>query len=414
MITPADRVRAANEPQDLVDPASIEPEKPLRLYSARQVSGAAFFGGSIAGGWLLALNFARTRNPKAALNAMLAAVVVLAPLTALVLFLPSDFPGIKMILPFLTAILFQVGYRIFFAAKYSEHVDSGASKASLWKAAGVTLAAIPVSTILFVVFAVFIPVTAMNQLIIYDNSIYYEGRATRSDAEQLGEFLTNQGFLYDGAFLDVVVDFPKNQIDDVIIKADIERPTEGSETYLAIVQLLQTAEQELYRDKQVSFEVTNLFGTTVMHIQVNAMIRESQVDEMVRGRSPYDTSAAESLLNAAEGGDPDAQLALGHAYLNGDGLPQDYAEARYWFQEAAYQGLAEAQFTIGMMHLEGSAGGLQDSRLGYAWLGAAAAQSDEDAKTEMEIVGDRLNRRELAEAQRLLERFVTNYVEPYR
>ncbi len=264
--TAADKVRAAIEPQDLVPPSSIEPEKPLRLYSTRQVQGGAFFGLSIAAGWLLALNFARTQNPKAALNAMLAAVVVMAPLAALMLFLPSDFPGIQMVLPFLTAILFQAGYRISFAAKYSDHLDSGASKASFWKAAGVTLAAYPVSAILIFVFAFFIPVTAMNQLTIYDNSIYYEGRATRSDAEQLGEFLTNEGFLYDGAFLDVVVEFPKNQIDDVIIKADIERPTEESETYLAIVQLLQAAEQELYPAKQVSFEVSGIFGITVMHI----------------------------------------------------------------------------------------------------------------------------------------------------
>ncbi len=269
MISPAGIVPAAHEPQDLVPPSSIEPEKPVRLYSTRQVQGAAFFGGSIAGGWLLALNFARTRNPKAALNAMLAAVVVLVPLAALMLFLPSDFPGLNMVLPVLTAILFQVGYRISFAAKYSVHVDSGASKASFWKAAGVTLAAFPVSTILLVAFAAFIPITAMNQLTIYDNSIYYEGRATRSDAEQLGEFLTNQGFLYDGAFLDVVVEFPKNQINDVIIKADIERPAEMSKTHLAIVQLLEAAERELYPGKQVSFEVTGIAGVTIMHITAN-------------------------------------------------------------------------------------------------------------------------------------------------
>ncbi len=266
VITPADRVQVENEPHDLVDPASIEPEKPLRLYSTRQVQGAAFFGLSIAAGWLLALNFARTKNPKAALNTMLAAVIVMAPLAALIFFLPSDFPGIKMVLPFLTAILFQAGYRISFAAIYSDRLDSGASKASFWKAAGVTLAAFPVSAILLAVFAAFIPVTAMNQLTIYDNSIYYEGRATRSDAEQLGEFLTNEGFLYDGSYLEIVVEFPKNQINDVIIKADIEKPREVSEAHLAIVQLLQTAERELYPGKQVSFEVTNLIGRSVMHI----------------------------------------------------------------------------------------------------------------------------------------------------
>jgi hypothetical protein len=265
-ITPADRVRAANEPEDLIPPSSIEPEKPLRLYSTRQVQGAAFFGLSIAAGWLLALNFARTKNPKAALNTMLAAVIVMAPLAALIFFLPSDFPGIQMVLPFLTAILFQAGYRISFAAIYSDRLDSGASKASFWKAAGVTLAAFPVSAILFLVFVLFIPVTAMNQLTIYDNSIYYEGRATRSDAERLGEFLTKEGFLYDGSYLEIVVEFPKDQIDDVIIKADIERPGEMSEAHLAIVQLVQTAEQELYRGKQVSFEVTGFAGRTVMHI----------------------------------------------------------------------------------------------------------------------------------------------------
>ncbi len=265
-ISPADKAQAAHESQDLVDPASIEPEKPLQLYSFAQVGGAAFFGGSIAAGWLLALNFGRTQNPKAALNAMLAAVVITAALGALVDFLPSDMPFGEWLIPVLTATLFEAGYRKSFAAKYSRNIDSGGSKASYWKAAGVTLAAFPVQIVLFVVFAMFIPITAMNELPIYDNSIYYEGRATRSDAEQLGEFLTNQGFLYDGAFLYVVVEFPKDQIDDVIIKADIERPTEESERYLAIVQLLEAAEQELYPAKQVSFEVTGIAGRTIMHI----------------------------------------------------------------------------------------------------------------------------------------------------
>ncbi len=115
--TAADKVRAAIEPRDLVDPSSIEPEKPLRLYSNAQVGGAAFFGGPVAAGWLLALNFGRTQNPKAALNAMLAAVVITAALGALVDFLPSDMPFGEWLIPVLTATLFEAGYRISFAAK---------------------------------------------------------------------------------------------------------------------------------------------------------------------------------------------------------------------------------------------------------------------------------------------------------
>ena len=36
-------------------------------------------------------------------------------------------------------------------------------------------------------------------------------------------------------------------------------------------------------------------------------------------------------------------------YHQGQGVTQDYKQAVYWFQEAATQGLAEAQFNLGVM-----------------------------------------------------------------
>ena len=41
---------------------------------------------------------------------------------------------------------------------------------------------------------------------------------------------------------------------------------------------------------------------------------------------------------AAEGGDPDAQFSLGASYAEGDGIPQDDAEAARWYQRAAETG----------------------------------------------------------------------------
>ena len=55
----------------------------------------------------------------------------------------------------------------------------------------------------------------------------------------------------------------------------------------------------------------------------------------------------------AEQGDAPAQFMLGRMYANGDGVPQDAAEAVRWYRLAAEQGLAEAQFNLGVMYANG-------------------------------------------------------------
>ena len=53
---------------------------------------------------------------------------------------------------------------------------------------------------------------------------------------------------------------------------------------------------------------------------------------------------------AAEGGDPDAQFSLGASYAEGDGIPQDDAEAARWYQRAAEQGHVWAQNNLVVRH----------------------------------------------------------------
>jgi hypothetical protein len=50
---------------------------------------------------------------------------------------------------------------------------------------------------------------------------------------------------------------------------------------------------------------------------------------------------------AAEQGDASAQSKLGQMYLNGDGVPQDLAEAVKWIRLAAEQGSAVDQVALG-------------------------------------------------------------------
>ena len=69
-------------------------------------------------------------------------------------------------------------------------------------------------------------------------------------------------------------------------------------------------------------------------------------------RGDYAT-AFEEMLPIAEQGDANAQFNLGFMYDNGEGVPQDYAEAVRWYRLAAEQGNAFAQVNLGVMYANG-------------------------------------------------------------
>jgi len=59
------------------------------------------------------------------------------------------------------------------------------------------------------------------------------------------------------------------------------------------------------------------------------------------------THGKELLREAAESGNAEAQLRLGYMYLRGDcGMPSDSEEAKKWFEKAANQGHAQAQYEL--------------------------------------------------------------------
>ena len=58
-------------------------------------------------------------------------------------------------------------------------------------------------------------------------------------------------------------------------------------------------------------------------------------------------------LKAAEQGDADAQALVGVMYVNGHGVPQDYTQALIWYRKAADQGNGQAQFGLGLIYANG-------------------------------------------------------------
>ena len=76
-------------------------------------------------------------------------------------------------------------------------------------------------------------------------------------------------------------------------------------------------------------------------------------------RGDYKT-AFKKFKKLAQQGLAVAQYNLGVMYGNGQGVPQDYAQALKWYRKAALQGHASAQYYLGVMY---------DKPLGYWTLG---------------------------------------------
>ena len=77
----------------------------------------------------------------------------------------------------------------------------------------------------------------------------------------------------------------------------------------------------------------------------------------------------------AEQGHVGAQYRLGEMFANGRGIPQDYTEARKWYELAADQDLAISQYALGLMYEKGN-GVRQDYAEAVKRFRAAATAGD--------------------------------------
>ncbi len=83
-------------------------------------------------------------------------------------------------------------------------------------------------------------------------------------------------------------------------------------------------------------------------------------------------------MKAADQGLALAQSALGEAYADGLGVPQDYGQAVAWYRKAADQGDADAQFNLGAMYAYGR-GVPQNRDQAITWYRKAGDQGHPDA-----------------------------------
>ena len=94
-------------------------------------------------------------------------------------------------------------------------------------------------------------------------------------------------------------------------------------------------------------------------------------------------------------------------YDDGQGVPQDYAEAVKWYRLAAEQGLPRAQLSLGVMYFEGHGVPLDYVRA-HMWFNLSAAQGMSLAPKNRDIVAKRMTPAQIAEAQKLAREWLPN------
>jgi TPR repeat protein len=89
------------------------------------------------------------------------------------------------------------------------------------------------------------------------------------------------------------------------------------------------------------------------------------------------------LSTAARSRSLSARFNLGMAYYNGDGVPKNVSQASRWFRLAVKQNFSEAQYTLGVLLIEGEENFPKEEKEGLRLLKLAAEQGHLAAKEQL-------------------------------
>jgi len=99
----------------------------------------------------------------------------------------------------------------------------------------------------------------------------------------------------------------------------------------------------------------------------------------------------------ADHGDAEAQFQMGVRYHNGEGVPQDDAQAVQWFLRSAEQGHVDAQSHLGAYYWAGR-GVPEDLSQAYIWSDIALAGGDENSRSRLQGLASQMTRAQVAAA----------------
>ena len=119
-----------------------------------------------------------------------------------------------------------------------------------------------------------------------------------------------------------------------------------------------------------------------------------------QGVQQHTKTAVKWYRLAAEQGLADAQYNLGVTYHKGDGVPQNDKTAVRWWKLAAEQGNTSAQNNLGSMYALGK-GVIKDFVYAHMWLNVAAMNGDRKSAKLRDIVSKQITPADISKAQNL-------------
>ena len=114
------------------------------------------------------------------------------------------------------------------------------------------------------------------------------------------------------------------------------------------------------------------------------------------------------LRNLADHGDAEAQWQMGVRCHNGEGVPQDDAQAVQWWQLAAEQGHVDAQSHLGAYYWAGR-GVPEDLSKAYFWSAIALAEGDENSKSRLEGLASQMTQAQVSAARQQAEVWIRQH-----
>jgi TPR repeat protein len=147
------------------------------------------------------------------------------------------------------------------------------------------------------------------------------------------------------------------------------------------------AEQDLVQAKRF-FDAQDYDGARPFFMRAanagnaEAMMYLGHIYDVGRGVSVDYGQARQWYEKAAAAGEAMAMTRLGELYLKGHGVPQDYGQARQWFEKAVKAGEALAMVNLGWLYEEGR-GVPWDAGQARQWYEKAAAAGEAMAMTRL-------------------------------
>jgi TPR repeat protein len=124
---------------------------------------------------------------------------------------------------------------------------------------------------------------------------------------------------------------------------------------------------------------------------------------------PQDYSEAKRLFILSR--TPIGYHSVGHFYWSGEGFPQDYKEARKFYLLGAELGDGPSQSMLGAMHKFGH-GVLQNLTLAHMWFNIGAANDVEWAREERDSIAKSMAPEDISNAQAMARKCMkSNYKE---